>query len=186
MLQRAVVRAGVKAAYSQGYNPHLKMSLVLPRSVGVESEDEMLCLWLEEGDENIPEGNVERLKDEMPEGVEIVSSQVSPATKVPAPVSARYKIKVKGADEGIRERIAGLLASEKIVVERRSGEDSRVKAVDVRPFLESVDVQGEEIVVDSRVSPTGTIRVDEILGLLKLTVEDLAGPVRRMKVQYTD
>jgi len=183
MFQRAVVRAGVKAAYSQGYNPHLKLSLVLPRSVGVESEDEMLCLWLEEGDENI---NVERLKDEMPEGIEIVSAQVSRATKVPEPVSARYEIKVKGADEGIGEKIAGLLASEKIVVERRSGEDSRVKAVDVRPFLESADVQGEEIVVDSRVSPAGTIRVDEILGLLKLTVEDLAGPVRRTNVRYTD
>ena len=62
MFQRALVRAGVKVSYSQGFNPHLKMSLVLPRSMGVESDDEILCLWLEEGDENIPEVNVGRLK----------------------------------------------------------------------------------------------------------------------------
>ena len=46
VFQRACVRAGVQIAYSQGFNPHQKMSLVPPRSVGVESNDDLLCLWL--------------------------------------------------------------------------------------------------------------------------------------------
>ena len=181
MFQRACVRAGIKAAYSQGFNPHLRMSPVLPRSVGVESDDEILCLWLEEGDENI---NVEHLKDEMPEGIEIGSVEISGEKRVPEPSRARYVIKVKGVDEGIRERIAGLLAGERIVVERRIGEGGETKPVNVRPFLESVDIQGEEIIVDCRISTAGTIRVDEILDLLGLEVEDLAEPVLRKNVQW--
>jgi uncharacterized protein (DUF2344 family) len=157
------------------------MSLVLPRSVGVESDDEILCLWLEEDNASF---DIESLKKELPAGIEIVSARISEAKKVPEPSLARYIIKVKPAVEGIGERIAGILASEKIVVERRMGEDSRTKQVDVRPFLESISEQSGEIVVDCKISPAGTIRVDEILGLLQVGAGDLAQAVRRAKVQW--
>jgi radical SAM-linked protein len=183
VFQRACVRAGVRVAYSQGFNPHQRMSLVLPRSVGVESDDEMLCLWLDDGEAGF---DVESLKNELPEGIEIVSARIIVTKKVPEPSSARYVIKVKGTDKGISERIAEILASKEITVERQMGEDSRIKMVDVRPFLESISVQGGDIFVDCKVSPAGTIRVDEILGLLQLGVEDLAGPVRRTGVQWGD
>ncbi len=70
LFQRALVRAGVQIAYSQGFNPHQKMSLVLPRSVGVESDDEILCVRLKEGQISI---DAEALKRELPAGVEITS-----------------------------------------------------------------------------------------------------------------
>jgi uncharacterized protein (DUF2344 family) len=161
------------------------MSLVLPRSVGVESDDEMLCLRLEEEEGGF---DAEALKNELPEGIEIVSAEISRLKNVPEPSLVRYLIKVEKelADEGIKERIKGLLASDKIVVERRSGEDLRIKPVDVRPFLESINVEAEGIVVECKISPAGTIRVDEILSLLQLEVKDLAGPVRRMSVKCTD
>jgi radical SAM-linked protein len=44
LFQRACARAGVNLQYSQGFNPRPKLSLALPRSVGVESDDEMLIL----------------------------------------------------------------------------------------------------------------------------------------------
>jgi len=181
MFQRALVRAGAKVAYSQGYNPHLRMSLVLPRSVGVESDDEMLCLWLEEGQTAF---DVERLKGEMPEGIEIVSAAISQATKVPEPSSARYVIKIRRTEESVKARIEELMTSERLVVERKTGEDSGTKTVDVRPFLESISEEAGDIAVDCKISPAGTIRVGEILGLLQLTAENLAGPVRRTSVQW--
>jgi hypothetical protein len=167
------------------------MSLVLPRSVGVESDDEMLCLRLEEEGAGF---DVEALKSEVPEGIEIVSVKMSRSKNVPEPSSVKYAIKAKRVDEGMKERIEGLLASEKIVVDRpfgsaqdrQSGEGSRIKPVDVRPFLELISAETAGIVVDCKVSPAGTIRVDEILDLLKLATEDLAEPVRRVSVQYSE
>ena len=183
LCQRACVRAGVKVAYSQGYNPHQRMSLVLPRSVGVESDDELLCLWLAEGQAGIDN---DALKNELPDGIEIVSVETSQAKNVPEPISARYIMKVQeqGIDDGVRKRISEILAGEKVIVNRRTGEDSRTKPVDVRPFLESIKAEQGQVTVDCKISQAGTIRVDEILGLLHLKTADLTGPVRRTNVQW--
>jgi hypothetical protein len=50
--------------------------------------------------------------------------------------------------------------------------------------LESIAQQAGEIVVDCKIGPAGTIRVDEILSLLQVGTGDLARPVRRTKVQW--
>jgi hypothetical protein len=50
--------------------------------------------------------------------------------------------------------------------------------------LESITEQTAEIIVDCKISPAGTIRVDEILGLLHVGAGDLARPVKRAKVQW--
>ena len=44
LFQRACVRAGIDLCYSQGFNPRPKLSLPLPRPVGVESDDELLAV----------------------------------------------------------------------------------------------------------------------------------------------
>jgi radical SAM-linked protein len=191
LFQRACVRAGVKVAYSQGYNPHQRMSLVLPRSVGVESDDELLCLWLAENQTDStssPQAGIDAdaLRGELPDGIEIVSVETSQAKNVPEPISARYIMKVQeqGIDDGVRKRISEILAGEKVIVNRRTGEDSRTKPVDVRPFLESIKAEQGQVAVDCKISQAGTIRVDEILGLLQLKTADLTGPVRRTNVQW--
>ena len=199
LFQRACVRAGVKVAYSQGYNPHQRMSLVLPRSVGVESDDEILCLWLKDGQTEI---DAKSLRSELsafgetspvpkerggPNGIEIVSVETSQAKSVPEPISARYIMSVRGQyiDDKIRRQIEVILAGDKVMVDRRTGEDSRTRPVDIRPFLESIKAEQDRVAVDCKISPAGTIRVDEILKLLGLAVEDLAGPVIRTTVQYS-
>jgi len=183
VFQRACVRAGVQIAYSQGFNPHQRMSLVPPRSVGVESDDDLLCLWLKEGQTAI---DAEALKSVLPGGIEIISAETSEAKNIPEPISARYVMKVQGQKiyDGVKKRIADVLASDKFVVNRRAGEDSRTKPVDVRPFLEAIQAEPEGFTVDCKIIPKGTIRVDEILGLLQLKTADLIGPVRRTSVQW--
>ena len=185
VFQRACVRAKVKVAYSQGFNPHPRMSLVLPRSVGVESEDELLCLWLADGQGEI---DADALKKQMPEGIEIVSVEISPKKKVPEPVAAQYVVKVKEQPKAqqVKRIVAELSSRNEITVERRIDDGPRVKVVDVRPFLKSIKVEAGDVVADCAISPGGTIRVDEILGLLDLKQDDLTGPVRRVSVQYLE
>lgn len=185
VFQRACVRAGVQIAYSQGFNPHQRLSLVPPRSVGVESDDELLCLWLKEGQTGI---DVEALKSALPAGIEIISVETSEAKNIPEPISARYVMKVEGQkiDDVAKKRIADVLASDKVVINRRTGEGSGTKPVDVRPFLETIKAGPGEFTVDCKITPKGTIRIDEILGLLQLKTADLIGPVRRTSVKYTD
>jgi radical SAM-linked protein len=181
--QRAVSRAALQIAYSQGFNPHQRMALVPPRSVGVESDDDMLCLWLKEGQTEI---NVESLKAALPEGIEIISVQTSQAKNIPEPISARYVMKVQRdkIDDGARKHITDVLTGDKLIVNRRTGEDSRTKPVNVRPFIESIEIEQDRVAINCKITPGGTIRIDEILGLLQLSIADLTGPVRRTDVQW--
>jgi radical SAM-linked protein len=183
LFQRACVRTGVQIAYSQGFNPHQKMSLIPPRSVGVESDDDLLCLWLKEGQTGI---DTEAIKAALPEGIEIISVQACKAKNIPEPVSARYVLNVQGhkINDGVRKHITDVMANDKFIVNRRTGEDSETKPVDVRPFLEAIKAEAGKFIVDCKISPAGTIRIDEILNLLQLKTEDLTGPVRRASVQW--
>ncbi|MHC4488481.1 MAG: hypothetical protein ACYS9C_02770, partial [Planctomycetota bacterium] len=56
--------------------------------------------------------------------------------------------------------------------------------VDVRGFLESIELDERGIVVECKISSAGSIRVEEILKLLELDVENLAAPIRRTNVQF--
>jgi len=44
--ERALRRAAIPASYSQGFNPHPKISLAAPLAIGVTSEAEVMDIWL--------------------------------------------------------------------------------------------------------------------------------------------
>ena len=56
MFDRALVRAQIKLKYSEGFNPRPKLSLPLPRSVGVAAEDDLFCVGLVGGVHRLLEG----------------------------------------------------------------------------------------------------------------------------------
>ena len=56
--------------------------------------------------------------------------------------------------------------------------------MDVRPFLASIEMTSQGIIVECRISPAGSIRVEEVLSLLELDQNMLAGPIRRISVRW--
>jgi hypothetical protein len=94
-----------------------------------------------------------------------------------------------GADcpiDDIKDRIADLLASKSLVVLRRKEKAGRTKELDVRRYLKNVSLSGRSVTVECIVSPEGTIRVDEMMKLLQLDENGIAGPVRRLKVLWNE
>jgi radical SAM-linked protein len=191
VFQRACSRAGIKMQYSRGFNPRAKLSLPLPRTVGVESDDDLLCLRIEDG--ALSNFKAE-LSSQLPRGCEVLEVDVAKNSKTPGPCLATYVFPVcQSRPEAIRGKLAGriecLLTSKSLFVNRGSysakiGSRSRVKNVDVRPFLKSIKLDSKGVTVECKISPAGSIRVDEILKLLELDVEQLAQPIRRSSVQY--
>jgi hypothetical protein len=85
----------------------------------------------------------------------------------------------------LKARIKSLLASATLVLERRIDiKDPRLRSVDVRPFLKSIESDDRTIIVECKISSAGSIRIDEILKLLELDVEKLVAPIRRTSVQW--
>jgi radical SAM-linked protein len=192
VFQRACVRAGISVHYSQGFNPRPKMSLPLPRPVGVESDDEMLCLRATVDPDELRVTNHEsRIKAELsaqlPEGCELISVNTAHAGRSFQPRSARYVFTVlpEYLNEGLRARIDCLLASESLNIQRQiEKKNSKLKNVDVRKFLESIILDNRSIIVEYNISSAGSIRIEEILRLLELDEGKLASPVRRTNVQW--
>jgi radical SAM-linked protein len=184
-LQRACVRAGLPIRYTEGFNPHPRLSLPLPRPVGVEAEDELLCLRVVgEADASQIEAD---LAAQLPEGCELLSVNIAKPGASFQPRLATYVLPVcQGRlDERLRATTKQLMARENLTLQRRmDGRNLRVKKIDVRGFLKSIEFDGRGIIVECEISSAGSIRVDEIMELLGVDAKELSGPVRRMNVQW--
>ena len=210
VFQRACARAVLPVRYTEGFNPHPRLSLPLPRPVGVEADDELLVARLHNDWEAGPVGKgspvqctalgvpnqaqheaamKQALAEQLPEGIEVLAVELAPAGTSFHPRSARYILPVRtnddaGVAERLRDAIARVMASDRCMVERASGEGKVTKSVDVRPFLCSIRVEGANLLVQHLTGEGGSIRVDEIMQLLDLQTQDLAGPVRRTGVTW--
>jgi len=192
MFERACVRAGICLCYSQGFNPHPRISLPLPRPVGVESEGELLSIQVPSGGlvgsgrRVQADGIKAGLAAELPAGCELMGVNVVSRSASVEAVGVQYVLPVRRqyTDGAMGKRISEVLSEERLVLQRRKGGTKVVGEVDVRGFLESMRLAGTDIVVDCKVSRAGTVRVDEIMWLLGLDVGMLAGPVRRLKVEW--
>ena len=192
VFQRACIRAGISVLYSQGFNPRPKISLPLPRPVGVESDDELLCLRVAVDPDELRVTSLEsRINDELsaqlPEGCELLSVSTARTVRSFQPCSATYVLAVRPEylNEKLKATIARLLASENLNVQRQTGiKQSKVKNLDVRVFLKSIKMDDRGIIVQCNISSAGSIRVDEILRLLELDEDKLALPIRRTNVQW--
>ncbi len=201
VFQRACARAHVPVKHTEGFNPHPRLSLPLPRPVGVESDDELLVLRLFD-EPGIPLGESDTsgarpwrdrmqqsLAAVLPREIELRSIALMKSNASFGAESADYAFAVQpahGSDlEGrLQDRIAHLLARESVVVERISPSHRQGRRIDVRGFLKSIRTDGDRVVVACRTGAGGSIRVDEIMLLLGFGPADLAGPVRRMNVTW--
>ncbi len=196
VFQRACARAALPVRYSEGFNPHPRLSLPLPRPVGVEADEELLVMRLCEDREGMPRKSraqreatlKQALTEQLPKGIDVLAVDLAPGNAAWQPRSAEYVLPVRveetGSEGRLRGRIAEVMESDRCVVERASGEGKATKSVDVRPFLDAIRWEERNLIVQHRTGPAGSIRVDEIQQLFGLRTRDLAGPIRRTNVTW--
>ncbi len=73
-MTKAIKRSGLKIWYTEGFNPHAYIVFPLPLTLGIESESECVDIRVED---SVTAWEVkERLFDQMPEGLDLVSVEV--------------------------------------------------------------------------------------------------------------
>lgn len=214
LFQRACVRADINLRYSQGFNPHPKMSLPLPRPVGVESDDELLTLRVRKSiraqehkgireqehrsigaQEHRSIGDAydlctcvrDNLSEQLPRGCELISVETADRSASFGSCSATYVFAVKPEylGPGLESRIDKLLGSDSLVVRRMTDrKKSKYKDIDVRDFIESIELDRGEVNILCVTTSAGSIRIGEVLELMELDMEKLASPIRRTSVQW--
>lgn len=150
--ERALRRAGLPLAYSQGYNPTPKISLAAPLAVGVTGSCEVMDVHLSR--RVAPFYFIREVSKQLPAGFQVVSVQ-EVGLGLPSLQSqvrwAEYRVEVEaeGRDQVEVERaIQELLAAPSLPWQHRR--DQEVRRYDLRALVESIwlaEAEGEALVL---------------------------------------
>lgn len=160
VFERAIRRARLPIAYSQGFNPHPGMVFGLPLSVGVTSEAEYGDFELTDDGLSMDEF-MERLNSQLPLGLEILSAKPRQTKKnIMATISASEYIVVVGTEFAIDEKafqaeLKKFLSQKEIIVKKKT--KSGIKDTDIRSMIFDVDFQ---------LQPMGTFNIIKFTMLL--------------------
>ncbi len=172
-VQRALNRADLPVAYSQGYNPQPRLVFAAPLAVGIAGENEFFELDLTAPLE--PARLREKLRAQLPRGLEIRSvravdpQEASLASQVTA---ALYRASLPVLHPGLQERIARLQESSALPLSRPGKKG--LKKIDIRPFIIRVfldkieEEEGRQLFMLLATGHRGGARPGEILQLLGL------------------
>ena len=175
--ERALRRARVPLAYSQGHNPHAKLQLASGLPLGYTGSAEVMDVILTASIS--PEEFIACVDPTLPEGLNIASAEEVPL-KAPSLQSALrqavYRVSVETSlpETELKRRIANLLASD--VLEQERVRKGRVEIFDLRPLVHDVQlmsVNDGQAVFCMRLSAGqhGNVRPDAVTTALGLESE---------------
>jgi radical SAM-linked protein len=171
---RALRRAGVPLAYSQGYNPHARLQLASGLPLGYTGAAEVMDVILTTPVP--PKEFISCVEPALPEGLSIARAEEVPL-KAPSLQSAlrlaAYRVTVETAltKEELNRRVANLLTAGQI--EQSRTRKGRVEAFDLRPLIDDVRLEASadgQAVFSMRLSAGqhGNVRPDAVLAALGL------------------
>ena len=133
--QKCFVRAGVRMIYSEGFNPHQKLSFALPLGVGITSRGEFLDADIEDGQDL--EDIKERLNSVSGDGffiLDIREVKEGAESLMSAVVFASYEVYCK---DGAFSMPEGFMDQESIPVIKKTKKGSR--EVDIKPLIRKLE-----------------------------------------------
>jgi len=166
---RAVRRANIPVAFSQGYNPHPRTSFGPPLSVGFTG----LCEYADfvlDADMN-PGEFTRRLNSVLPSGLEVLAAREieENAPALSAVINtAIYRVilltRKQIPEKMIREAVENLLSSDRIMVQKRRKD--KITQVDIRPFIfeiKVIELVSERLVLKMVLALSGSGSVNPVL-----------------------
>ena len=144
LFQRTFKRAELKLEYSKGFNPHPKISIAQPLSLGYTSEEEYL--EFETGENYEPDSMAAYLNTLFPEGISIRQCRRMEDLKKNAAASVRYgRYEIFWRTEPLENGAALLkrfLGQAEILAEKPQKKTKKLKEIDIRPMIYSAEYEG--------------------------------------------
>ncbi len=211
MISRALDRAKLPVSFTEGFNPRERISLPLPRSVGMSSADELLVVDLDQ--EVAPEALRERLSTQSPAGLRWGEVRALARGESPRARRATYEVRLDSTEaraalnlaaqeavpqstadgppaaefaEAVRQGVERLKSSARHLVTRTAHKPGRhpARTFDLRPLIEVLEWDGQVLRMVLAVSGGGSARATEVLEALGLPGRHLAACVRRIRVEW--
>jgi radical SAM-linked protein len=181
--QRALARAALPVRFSEGFNPHPKLSLPLPRPVGIASRAEAIVV--EFGQPIEAHDTLTRLRGQMPGGIELLSGRRLEPGETMQPALVGYRLNLEAEQlPAVGERAAGLLVADKLEIQRLRHQDGRKLLIEVRKYIVDIHTDDTGVEFTLRVTGSGSVRPGEVLELLGIDVPTFHHRLCRQFVQW--
>ena len=176
LMAQAGQRARLPMAYTGGFNPRPRLSLPLPRPVGIAGRSELLVLELAEPADAADA--VGRLARQMPEELSLLGPTALPGRRAPQAEAADYELTIAPqAAAALADRLEELAGQPQWPCTRQDGHHA-YRRLELRELVKGLAFDGRAL--SFTLAPQGQIwaRVDEVLALLHLPATDRAGVTR--------
>jgi len=168
--ERAVRRAGLPLAYTQGFHPQPKMTFASALPLGFSSRCEVMDMRFNQEIDltSLPA----QLQDMMPSGIGIINVQSVNEHEPPLQtqiVSAEYEITLTESITGseLKRKMNEVMASRSLPRQRRG------KSYDLRPLIEKIELISEDKILMRLAAREGaTGRPEEVLDVLGIVIEN--------------
>lgn len=182
VFERAIRRAKIPVAMSEGFNPHIKVAYASALSVGVTSDCEYIDIELRE--EKPAEELVAALRQQMPAGLTLLkyrAIQETPAALMAVVNMADYQIEAQllnsVQDAQLEEVLRQFYQAESVTFVRRSPKGNRT--IDVRPLIDTIKLTAccdghVTFFLRILITDKGTVKPQEVM---KVLAECFAMPI---------
>ena len=188
--QKAIRRAGIDIAYSEGFSPHMIMSFAAPLGVGLTSEGEYVDLQVNSCESS--KAAIDALNSVMVEGMEVVSFKRLPENVKNAMASvaaADYFVKFREgyAPDGWEEKFLAFLKNEEMIILKKT---KRSEAeVDLKPMLYECRLMQDGIFMQVACGSVNNLKPELVMEAFAkdagLELHDFALEISRLEV-YAD
>jgi len=186
--QRVCVRSGVDLVYSLGFNPHPRMSMPLPKGVGLLSEGDVVVLRVHKNGSPDPTQVIaDALRSQWPEGIEVQRVLLLDSGYKLYPYQADFDIAIPDQDvlQAAYAEAEQFMSQTHLFIERNNWKKKhKTKQLDIRSYIKAIIKTRGGIVVTCQIREDGAVRVEEMLGVLGLTPADLGGPIQRKRLHW--
>ncbi|MBI2803660.1 MAG: DUF2344 domain-containing protein [Planctomycetes bacterium] len=182
VFERMFRRADLAIPVSQGFNPRPRMWFALSLALGVAGLNEVLEF---EVSEPLETDTVRaKLEGQCPPGIDILNVIPIEPRKSGRVRRAWYRLPLAGASGNLTERCTAFLQQAECWIERQRPNPRRVN---VRPFVDVLRNDGDQLTMALWITPTGAARPEEVLAALGLQdLLDAGGVIERTDLELYD
>ena len=170
-IERAIRRAKLPAAYSEGFNPHLKFSLASALGVGVVSYTEFVEIELAEPME--VELAAKALDKALPRGIRVLAADAvanNTAALMAEAAGASYVVTMPLAED-ISEAVASYNEAEELLFKKAAPKrKEKFKEIDVKFYIPKIAVEQKDgktsFAFECKITPTGSMKAVDLLNAL--------------------
>ena len=170
-IERAIRRAKLPAAYSEGFNPHLKFSLASALGVGVVSYTEFVEIELAEPME--VEAAARALDKALPRGIRVLAADAvanNTAALMAEAAGASYVVTLP-YDKDITEAVANYNVAVELLFKKAAPKrKEKFKEIDVKFYIPEIAVELKEgktiFSFECKITPTGSMKAVDLLNAL--------------------